>query len=85
MIETHIYELPINVRRRAGKIKEMLKEYRKKYEKIAVVAHYNTINFSLCKEFNEQNEPDDSADMKNCQIYPVELSEILQYSWYVKL
>ena len=49
----------------------MLKEYRKKYEKIAVVAHYNTINFSLCKEFNEHNEPDDSADMKNCQIHAV--------------
>ena len=73
MHDTQLFEIPIEVRKRAGRIKEMIKKYKQKYSKIAVVAHYNTINFTVCKKFNELNEPEDSADVHNCEIYPTTL------------
>lgn len=44
-------------------------EYKKQNSKIAVVAHYNTINFTVARSFNENNEPADSANVINCEVY----------------
>lgn len=44
----------------------MLKKYKEKYNKIAVVAHYNTINYTVAKLFTIHDEPADSADVRNC-------------------
>lgn len=40
------------MRNRVAKIKELLKSYKKQYKTIAIVAHYNTINYSVAKTFN---------------------------------
>jgi hypothetical protein len=48
MTETMLYEVPEQVRRRAYKIKEMIRDkYASKYRHIAIVAHYNVINFMM--------------------------------------
>lgn len=48
MTETMLYETPEQVRRRSNKIKEMIRDkYANKYRHIAVVAHYNVINFLM--------------------------------------
>lgn len=48
MIETFIYEHPEQVRHRSNRIKEMIRDkYAGKYKHIAVVAHYNIINFLM--------------------------------------
>lgn len=73
MTETMIYETPTNVRNRAQKIKKRLQEYSKKYKKIAVVAHYNTINYTCCTKFGKNDEPVDSLNIHNCQIYETSL------------
>jgi hypothetical protein len=33
----------------------MLRRYKDRYNKIAVVAHYNTINYTLSREFDYKN------------------------------
>lgn len=60
------------------KIKELLGQYRQKYSKIAVVAHFNTINFTASKSFNEKEEPTDSLKIKNCEIHLCRLNDIIQ-------
>jgi hypothetical protein len=52
MHTSQIKESPMNVRERATKVKELLKEYRKKYEKIAIVSHFFTIRFLNSKHFD---------------------------------
>jgi hypothetical protein len=52
MTETMLFELPINVRERSYRIKQMLESYKSRYQRIAVVAHYNTINYTICREFD---------------------------------
>jgi len=53
MAKSKIFELPLNVRNRVSKIKRLLLEYKKQYHTIAVIAHYNTINFTVSRSFNE--------------------------------
>ncbi len=52
MCPTFVYEKPESVRSRVWRIKQLLKNYKEKYNKIAVVAHYNIINFIIAKEFD---------------------------------
>ena len=48
MTETMLYETSEQVRRRSYKIKEMIRDkYAHKYKNIAIVAHYNVINFMM--------------------------------------
>jgi broad specificity phosphatase PhoE len=75
MKETFIYETPTNLRRRAERVKEMLKEYRKKYNTIAVVTHYNIIRFTIATEFNEKDEPFHSH-IGNCEITRREIDKL---------
>lgn len=55
MSEFNSYETPANVKKRVKKIKQLIKKYREKYGTIAVVAHFNTINYTVAKEFDEGN------------------------------
>lgn len=73
MCPTFVYEKPESVRSRVWRIKQLLKNYKEKYNKIAVVAHYNIINFIIAKEFDENNEPKNSAETKNCEVQPTTL------------
>jgi hypothetical protein len=41
------FEEPYNVRKRSWKIKQMLKKYKEQYQKIAVVAHFNSISYTI--------------------------------------
>lgn len=48
MAETLMYELPSQVRARCNNIKQMIRDkYAGKYKHIAVVAHYNIINYLM--------------------------------------
>jgi broad specificity phosphatase PhoE len=87
MTETMIFEDPLNVRGRTNKIKEMIRDkYSTKYKSIIIVAHYNIINFMMCREFDENNEPNDHSGVGNCQIVHETLESMLKYKWsYVKL
>jgi broad specificity phosphatase PhoE len=67
MKKTFIYETATNLRRRAEKVKALLRDYRKEYTSIAVVTHYNIIRFSLATEFNERDEPF-HCHIDNCEI-----------------
>jgi hypothetical protein len=73
MAETMIYETPTNLRNRAQKIKERLQEYSKKHKKIAVIAHFNTINYTCSTKLDINDEPEDSLNIHNCQIYEASL------------
>lgn len=45
MSDTFIYEKPTHVRSRVNEAKKMIAKYHEKYQKIAIVSHYNTINY----------------------------------------
>jgi hypothetical protein len=49
MSEHDSYETPKNLRKRIKKIKELLGKYKQKYNTIAVVAHFNIINYISAK------------------------------------
>ena len=69
MEKTTIYEPPKHMRQRTKKIKALLREYREKYSNIVVVSHLNTINYTICKEYDEKDEPVEKPVYYNCQIY----------------
>ena len=75
-----IEESPLNVRKRAQRIKEKLKEYRKQYSKIAIVSHFYTIRYLCCREFDEKDEPVNGILMHNCGLYSTSLDEINKFS-----
>lgn len=83
MCPTFVYEKPESVRSRVWRIKQLLKNYKEKYNKIAVVAHYNIINFIIAKEFDENNEPKNSAETKNCEVQPTTLEQLLKVQWFI--
>ena len=49
MSEKLCYETPKNVRERSKKVKQLLAKYSERYNSVAVVAHFNTINFTVAK------------------------------------
>lgn len=75
MLETWIYETATNLRRRTDKVKDLLREYRKKYTSIAVVSHYNIIRFTIAKEFNHHDEPYHCI-IKNCEVIPKSIEQL---------
>jgi broad specificity phosphatase PhoE len=69
MTETMMYEHPENVRDRCNRIKEMVKnKYAGKYKHIAIVAHYNIINYLMAEKFDENSEPLDCLQVGNCEV-----------------
>ena len=79
MSSEQIRELPSNVRERARKVKELLREYRKQYKLIVVVSHFFTIKFLSTTSFTEKDEPVDKIHMKNCGIYSVNIEDICKH------
>jgi hypothetical protein len=69
MHKENIGEKPLNVRLRAQKIKERLKYYRQKYNKIVIVSHFFTIRYLCCQEFVD-DKPIDGLVMKNAGCHP---------------
>lgn len=69
MIETYIYEHPEQIRKRTYQIKEMVRDkYASKYKHIAIVAHYNIINYLMAQQFDENSEPIDCLQVANCEV-----------------
>jgi hypothetical protein len=73
-------EKPSNVRERARKFKDILKEYKKQYKVIAVVSHFFTIKFMNSTSFTETDEPVDKIHMKNCGIHATTVEQICKNS-----
>jgi hypothetical protein len=48
-----VYESPQELRARTWKIKELLRKYRQKYKKIAIVSHFELLESLLAKSYNE--------------------------------
>jgi len=66
---------------RTNALKTLLKEYRKTYNKIAVVSHYNIIRFILATEFNQKDEPFD-CHIGNCEVRKVLVNDLwIKYSY----
>ena len=81
MSETLISELPEQVRSRTNRIKQLIRDkYANKYKHIAVVAHYNIINYLMAKEFDDKSEPVDSLQVANCEVIHNFLEHMLKYN-----
>lgn len=76
MNRSKLRETATNVRERARKVKQLLEEYSKKYETIAVVTHFYTIKFLNATEFNEMDEPVNKVHMTNCGVLKTSLAEL---------
>lgn len=50
-------------------IKRMIKEYKKKYERIAMVTHYYTIEYLSAVEYKSDGSPKFYIDIENCKPY----------------
>ena len=80
MNETFIYETAEQVRRRTNKIKEMIRDkYAGQHKHIAVVAHYNIINYLMADKFGENSEPLDCLHVANCEVVQNHLEEMLKH------
>jgi hypothetical protein len=75
MGKTKIYEKPVSMRQRTDTVKMMLKGYRKKYQKIAVISHHTTLRFLLAKEFDHNDEPVISA-IANCEVRSANIDDL---------
>lgn len=49
MASTLTQETYQNLRHRVYRVKELLKKYKQKYNKIAVVSHFNIIRFTVAR------------------------------------
>lgn len=75
MKKTFIYETPTNLRKRTTALKALLREYRSKYNKIAIVTHYNIIRFTLANEFDQHDEPI-HCHIGNCEVKQTKVSDL---------
>ena len=55
----------------------MLKEYKERYRRIAVVSHWYILTTMLSRKFGEDGANLDYDDVKNCVPYFVNLNDIL--------
>jgi broad specificity phosphatase PhoE len=76
MNSSRLRETASNVRERARKVKELLREYSKTYKRIAVVSHFFTIKYLNATEFNEFDEPVNKVHMGNCGIFTATLEDL---------
>ena len=77
-----MYETPQELRERTWKIKDLLKEYRKKYKKIAVVSHYNTITALIASEYDAQGQAVSNPDIPNAYPYYLSIAKLLKIKGY---
>lgn len=63
---------------RVDRAKEIIKEYRKKYGTIAVVAHYHTIEWMRAKTFTQDGNVQDYQGVLNCQPYFENIDDLLK-------
>ena len=54
----------------------MLKDYRQKYETVAIVSHWWVISFLLATKFDEKVFPIDFPDIINAQPYWTSLKQL---------
>jgi broad specificity phosphatase PhoE len=73
-----VYETPQELRERIWKIKDLLQEYRKKYKKIAVVSHYNTITSLIAKEYDPIGKAVNIPHIPNASPYYLNIAKLLK-------
>lgn len=73
-----VYETSKDLRGRIAKLKQVMKEYREKYEKIVVVAHFYTIQFIKSTGFREDGNVCEIQEILNCHPYYESLEELLK-------
>ena len=73
-----VYEQPIDLRIRIAKLKKALTEYKEKYNKIAIVAHYYTIEFIKSTGFKENGNLVSYQGILNCHPYYEQLEDLLK-------
>lgn len=71
-----MHETRKNVRERAEKVKQLLKEYRKTYNRICIVSHFYTIQCLCAKEFTEDDEPKISIESHNGGSYETSVKAV---------
>lgn len=64
------------LRERAAGIKKMLREYKKKYDKIVVIAHYYIIEFIKSRGFDQNDELTQYNGIMNCHPYYENLHQL---------
>jgi len=62
-----------------GRVKELLRGYREKYGRVAVVSHWWVITFLLANNFDSSNYPVGVEFIKNAEPYWTSLDRLLQY------
>lgn len=55
MKTTLLFENPTCMRNRGERIKQVIKKYKEKYNKIGIVAHFCTINYVVSKHFDQND------------------------------
>lgn len=80
MREKKVYEDALTFRKRIQDVKSLLDKYREKYERIAVVTHYYTIQYISAMEYQEDGSPEFYIDIKNCKPYFASLTDVLSLS-----
>ena len=62
-----IHESDEDLRGRAGRIKEVIREYRKEYKTVAIVSHWWVITFLLGEGYDSNSFPKKSPDIINAK------------------
>lgn len=69
MCRTRLRESNENMRKRAHKIKQLLKKYSESYKNIVVVSHYYTIKHIMARKVAKNGEPLGEFHGPNCSIH----------------
>jgi broad specificity phosphatase PhoE len=56
----------------------LLAEYKKKYKKIAVVSHYNTITALIASKYDEKGQALNIPDIPNASPYYLSIAKLLK-------
>lgn len=72
-----IHEDAWTYRKRVNRIKKMIADYKNRFEKIAVVTHYYTIEYISAYDYEPCGMPKYYIDIKNCQPYYACLDNLL--------
>lgn len=76
--EKTVYETPQELRERTWRIKDLLQEYRKKYKKIAMISHYNTITALIAQEYDAMGQAVNIPHIPNASPYYLNIAKLLK-------
>ena len=77
--EGKLHEGLFSYRKRIQQSKRMIAEYRKKYNRVAIVSHYYTIEYLGAVSYKSCGTPSYYIDIKNCKPYFANLANMLAH------